>query len=87
MEEAELQSAYVGAAMVHARRQALAFMGKPDPPGHAATTTFTTDGTNPNMHAHYAAPLDDDKDTLEYHQFKYASTNIRDSHQGHKDGR
>ncbi|KAL2689429.1 hypothetical protein Neosp_003483 [[Neocosmospora] mangrovei] len=87
MREAELQSAYDGAAMVYARRQALAFMGKSDPPGHAAITTFTTDGTNLNMYAHYAAPSEEDKDTLEYHQCKYASTNIRDSHQGHKDGR
>jgi len=87
MKEAELQSAYDGAALVHARNQALAYMGKSDPPGHAAITTFTTDGTNLNMYAHYAAPSEEDRDILEYHQYKYASTNIRDSYQGHKDGR
>lgn len=62
-------------------------MGRSDPPGHAAITTFTTDGTNLNMYAHYAAPSEEDKDILEYHQYKYVSANIKDSYQGHKDGR
>jgi hypothetical protein len=44
MEKATLQSRYDGAAMVHARNKALAYMGKSDPPGYAAVTTFTTDG-------------------------------------------
>ncbi|KAK0636537.1 hypothetical protein B0T17DRAFT_478504, partial [Bombardia bombarda] len=87
MREAELQSACDGAALVHARNQALAYMGKSDPPGHAAITTFTTDGTSLNMYAHYALPSEEDENTLEYHQYKYASTNIKDSYQGHKDGR
>ncbi|KAK0655321.1 hypothetical protein B0T16DRAFT_498983 [Cercophora newfieldiana] len=87
IEEAELQSAFDGAAMVHARRQALAYMGKSDPPGHAAITTFATDGTTLNMYAHYAIPSEEDEDRLEYHQYKYASTNIKDSYQGHKEGR
>jgi len=86
MEEAELQSVYDGAALVHARNQALAYMGKSDPPGYAAITTFTTDGTNLNMYAHYAIPSEED-DILEDHQYKYASTNIKDSYQGYKDGR
>ncbi|EOO01336.1 hypothetical protein UCRPA7_3163 [Phaeoacremonium minimum UCRPA7] len=87
MDQARLQSAYDGAAMVYARTQALSYMGKSDPPGHAAITTFTTDGTNLIMYAHYAIPSEEDEDTLEYHQYQYASTNIKDSHQGHKDGR
>ncbi len=87
MEEAELQSAYDGAAMVYARRQALAYMGKSDPPGYAAITTFATDGTTLNMYEHYAAPSEEDPGILEYHQYKYASTNVKDSYQGHKDGR
>ncbi len=41
-----MQSAYDGAAMVYARTQAFAYMGKPEPPSHASITTFTTDGTN-----------------------------------------
>jgi hypothetical protein len=73
--------------MVHARNNALAYMGKSDPSGHAAITSFTTDGTNLNMYAHYAIPLEEDEDILEYYQYKYASTNIKDSYQGHKDGR
>ncbi|KAK3306552.1 uncharacterized protein B0T15DRAFT_492089 [Chaetomium strumarium] len=85
MEEARLQSAYDGAAIVYARNQALSYIGKPDTPGHAEVTTFTTDGTNINFFAHYAAPSEDG--TLEYHQYQYASANVKDSHQGHKDGR
>ncbi|KAK5654446.1 hypothetical protein OQA88_7357 [Cercophora sp. LCS_1] len=68
MEESELQSAYDGAAMVYARRQALAFMG----------TCSNHDIRYRRHQSQY---------TLEYHQYKYASTNMRDSHQGHKDGR
>jgi hypothetical protein len=87
MKEAELQSSYDGAALVHARAQALAYMGKEDPPGHAEITTFTTDGTNLNLYAHYAAPSAEDEDTLEYHQYPVSSTNLTGTHQGHKDGR
>ncbi|KAK0655231.1 hypothetical protein B0T16DRAFT_363724 [Cercophora newfieldiana] len=87
MEKAELQAAYDGAAMVYARTQALSYMGKSDPPGHAAITTFATDGTNLNMYAHYAAPSEEDPDILQYHQYLYASTNIKYSYQGYKDGR
>lgn len=83
--EATLQSAYDGAALVYARNQALAYLGKPDPPGHAEITTFTTDGTTVNSYAHYATPSEDG--TLEYHQYHYASANVKDTHQGHKDGR
>ncbi|KAK0655484.1 hypothetical protein B0T16DRAFT_451155 [Cercophora newfieldiana] len=87
MRDAELQSAYDGAAMVYVRNKALTYMGKSDPPGHAAITTFATDGTTLNMYQHYAAPSEEDPDILQYHQYKYASTNIKDSYQGHKDGR
>ncbi|EFY93339.1 hypothetical protein MAC_00577 [Metarhizium acridum CQMa 102] len=85
MAEAKLQSAYDGAALVYARNQALSYIGKPDPLGHAKVTTFTTDGTNLNLYAHYAAPLPDG--TLEYHQYPIKSINLIDSHQGLKDGR
>ncbi|KAK0729122.1 hypothetical protein B0T21DRAFT_207365 [Apiosordaria backusii] len=85
MEEARLQSSYVGAALVYARNQALSYIGEPDPPGHAEVTTFALDGININFFAHYAAPSKNGK--LEYHQYKYASANVKDSYQGHKDGR
>lgn len=85
MKEATLQSGYGGAALVFARNQALSLVGKPDPPGHAEITTFTTDGTNLNFYAHYATPSDDG--ALRYHQYQYASANVKDSYQGHKDGR
>lgn len=85
MKRAMLQSRYDGAALVYTRNQALSSLGESDPPGHAEITTFTTDGTNFNFYAHYAAPTEDG--TLEYHQYQYASANVKDSHQGHKDGR
>jgi hypothetical protein len=86
MEEARLQSAYDGAALVYARNQALSLISKPDPPGHAEVRTFSTDGTNVNFYAHYAALLDEDG-TVKYHQYQYASANIKDTYQGHKNGR
>lgn len=85
--EARMQSAYDGAALVYGRNQALTYMGKSDPSGHAEITTFTTDGTNLNLYAHYATPSAEDEDTLEYHQYPISTTNIKDTYQGHKDGR
>ncbi len=85
MDEARLQCAYDGAALVYARNQALLYIGKSDPPGHAEVTTFTTDGTNLKFYAHYAAPSEDG--TPKYHQYQYASADVTDSYQGHKDGR
>jgi hypothetical protein len=85
MREAELKSRYDGAALVHARNQALSYMGKSDPPGHAEITTFTTNGKNINFFAHYAAESEDG--TLEYHQFPIKSTSLVNSHGEHKEGR
>ncbi|KAF3768237.1 hypothetical protein M406DRAFT_240996, partial [Cryphonectria parasitica EP155] len=85
MDEARLQSAFDGAALVYSRNQALSYIGKSDPPGHAEITTFTTDGTTLNLFAHFAAPSKDG--ILEYHQFRIKSTNLIDTHQGHKNGR
>ena len=62
-------------------------MGKSDPPGHAEIMTFATDGTTLNMYAHYAIPSEVEEDRLEYHQYQYASTNIKHSYEGHKEGR
>jgi hypothetical protein len=85
MLEATLQSAYDGAALVHARNQAREYSGKSDPAGHAKVTTFTTDGRNLNLFAHYVAETGDG--TLEYHQYPIKSLNLVDSHEGYKEGR
>jgi hypothetical protein len=66
------------------RNQALSYIGKPNPPGHAEVTTFTTNGANLNFFAHYAAPSEDG--TLEYHQYPYVSVNLK-KYQEFKDGR
>ncbi|KAI0867297.1 hypothetical protein GGS24DRAFT_486036 [Hypoxylon argillaceum] len=85
MVEASLQSAYDGAALVFARNQALSFIGKPDPPGSAKVTTFTTDGSNLNIFAHYATTSDDG--SLEYHQHLVEMTGLINGHQKFKDAR
>ncbi|KAL7970113.1 hypothetical protein HDV63DRAFT_394400 [Trichoderma sp. SZMC 28014] len=85
MEEAGLQSSYDGAALVYARNQALSYMGRSDPPGHAEVTTFTTDGTTLNQYAHYAEESEDG--TTKYHQYRIKSINLIDSHKEFKDGR
>ncbi len=85
MEEARLQSALDGAALVYARNQALDHISQPDPPGHSAVTTFTTDGASLHFYAHYAAPSPADG-MLEYHQYPYASFNLK-KYQEFKDGR
>ncbi|KAF4458991.1 heterokaryon incompatibility [Fusarium albosuccineum] len=65
--------------------QALAYLGKSDPPGYAEVTAFTTDGTNLNLYAHYAAPSEDG--TQRYHQYRYKSANLVNTHPGHNQGR
>ncbi|KAI1500686.1 hypothetical protein F5X99DRAFT_419005 [Biscogniauxia marginata] len=85
MEEARLQSAYVGSALLYSRNQALSYIGNPDPPGHAEIITFTTNGTNINFFAHYSAPSEDG--VLKYHQCPITSTNLKNSHSEHNQGR
>ncbi|KAK0706668.1 hypothetical protein B0T26DRAFT_756145 [Lasiosphaeria miniovina] len=55
------------------------------PPESTKVRTFTTDGTSLNFYTHYAVPSEDG--TIKYHQYQYASTNVKNTHQGHKDGR
>lgn len=85
MEKARQQSAYDGAALVYARNQALSYLGTSDPPGHAQVATFTTDGTNLNLYAHYASLNEDG--VPKYHQYRIKSTNLIDSYEGFKEGR
>ncbi|KAI0868141.1 hypothetical protein GGS24DRAFT_483248 [Hypoxylon argillaceum] len=85
MGKARLQSSYDGAALVYARNQALSYMGRSDPPGHAEVTTFTTDGTTLNQYAHYAEETEDGK--TKYHQYRIKSTNLIDSYEDFKAGR
>jgi hypothetical protein len=85
MVEARTQSAYDGAALVYGRNQALAYMGAPDPPSHAAVSTFTMDGTTINFFSHYAAPSEEGK--LCYHQYLVAVTNLVSSYEDFERGR
>lgn len=85
LSKAALQSAYAGAALVYARNQALSYLEKPDAPGHAEISTFTTDGTTINLFANYADRTEDG--SLEYHQYPVQSIDLTDSHQAFKEGR
>jgi hypothetical protein len=85
MANAAARSGHNGASLVHARNEALSYLGRFDPPGHAEIMTFTTDGTEINYFAHYALQADDG--VLEYHQYQYASENVNDTYLGHLDGR
>ena len=85
LHKGDLQSAYVGAALVYARNQALSCLEKSDAPGHAEISTFTTDGTTLNLFANYAARADDG--SLQYHQCPVYSINLTRSHQAFKEGR
>lgn len=84
MMQAELQSSYVGAALMFARTEALVWLGKCEAPGHAAVTTFTTDGTKLNIFAHHAAMSEDGE--LQYHQYPIISFDLLQSHQEFEDG-
>lgn len=54
MNQAEIQAGYDGAAMVYARNQALAYLGQPDPPRHAAVASVISDGHNWKVFVHYS---------------------------------
>lgn len=86
MDGAKLQGSYDGAALVYARNQALSYIRKPDLPGHSQVMTFTTDGINLNLFAHYAAQSSEDG-RLQYHQYPVNSTNLTGSRESFKDGR
>lgn len=81
---ARLQGAYAGAALIYARNQALNAIGKPYLAGHAKVISFTTDGTDLNLYAHYAAPAEGG--SLEYHQYLIKSVNLIASYHGFKKG-
>ncbi|RMJ08998.1 hypothetical protein CDV36_011388 [Fusarium kuroshium] len=84
MMHAKLQSAYDGAALVHGRNRALDSLGEPSTAGHAKVTTFTTDGTNLNLFAHYATPSEDG--ATKYHQYPINSTILTNSLQDFRQG-
>lgn len=86
MVEATLQSGYDGAAMVYGRNQALEYLGDPDPLGHSAITTFTSNGESVNLFAHHASSTGEDG-AVEYHQHRLTQTNLTESYESFKKGR
>lgn len=85
LDQAASQGGYDGAALVYGRNNALARLGRPDPPGHAEVMTFATDGTRLSIYAHYAA-ASAETDALEYHQYEVASEDMA-GYAGYKAGR
>ncbi|KAH7309046.1 hypothetical protein B0I35DRAFT_482786 [Stachybotrys elegans] len=85
LELARLQGTLNGAALVYARSQALAFMGKSDPLEYSGVTSFASDGTHIDLYAHYARRVKDG--TLQYHQYPYASWDVKSSFSGFLKGR
>ncbi|KAK7420278.1 hypothetical protein QQZ08_010478 [Neonectria magnoliae] len=84
---AGLQSAYYGAILVYARKQALEYLGDPDPLGNAFVCTFATNGKSINFFAHYAAPSKINKKKMEYHQYLIRSLVLTTSYEDFKDAR
>ncbi|KAI8722597.1 hypothetical protein NCS52_00403800 [Fusarium sp. LHS14.1] len=84
MENARLQSAYDGAALVYGRNQALNSIEEPPIADLAKITTFTSDGANLNLFAHYATTSEDG--TAKYHQYPISSTNLTISHENFREG-
>lgn len=74
-----------GAIMVYGRTQALKFIGKPDPPGHAHVFTWTCDGTTLNIFAHFA--MMSNYGVLQYHRYRIKSLNLSDSKANMEEGR
>ena len=85
MDQAALQSAYDGAALVHSRNEALAYVEKSDPAGHASVLTVTTDGRAVNVFGHYVAPSAGG-DKLKYHQYRLTTAHMDESYEDFKRG-
>jgi hypothetical protein len=81
MTQAETQAAFDGACMVYGRNEALSYLGKSDPPGHAYVFTFTIDGTTLNTFAHYSSRSEGQ---VKYHIYPINSTFLSTSHKDFK---
>lgn len=85
MDAAQRQAAYNAAAMVCGRNEALALMGQPDPPGRSEVTTFATDGKQLCFYAHFST--ESECGAVKYHQYRFASEDVKDTYEGHRKGR
>jgi hypothetical protein len=82
--DVEMQAAYAGAAVVYARNQALAHVGKREAPGVARILTFTLNGSHLQIFAHHAASRDR---KAEYHQYLVAEKQGLNTLEGFEEGR
>lgn len=88
LEEARMQAAYDGAALVHGRDQARQVLGHTPAEivdGSARVMSFTTDGRQLNLFTHYAANNEDQ--ALVYHQYPVGEHNLVETYEGFKEGR
>ena len=86
-EQTELQSSYDGAALVYGRNQALAHISKPDPPDHAAITTFVTDGKEIQFFANYSTPPERHGSKEKYHQYSIVNSKLVETYESFKTAR
>ncbi len=77
LDHAALKAAYTGAALVHARNEALDYLRSADPPQHASVLTVTTDGRALSVFAHHAStpPLGGNQ----YHQYRLTASHLDES--------
>lgn len=87
MPQAKSQAAYDGATCVHGRNHALEYMGKRDPEGHAAVTSFVCNGEQLSIFAHHALPSLSTHGKVEYHQSMLSNTPLNGSLESYKQGR
>lgn len=86
LQQAGIESAYDGAALVHGRNKALDYLGKPDPQDHAAINTFTTDGIYINFYSHHSHESEVDGKVY-YYQYLIGSNNMILSEDSWREGR
>lgn len=76
MQEAVLRSAYIGAACVYLRKKALAAINMQECWTCTKVFTFVIYGMRIVFYAHYAKPIDENNNEVEYHQYEIASVNL-----------
>jgi len=87
IQQAAVQGAINGAHLVYGRNRALDHLDTPEDAGHAAVTTFTTNGTTLNTFAHHAALSETVEGRTDYHTYPITSTNLTLSFEEFKKGR
>ena len=88
LDHAALRAAYTGAALVHARNEALGYLRSSDPAQHASVLTVTTDGRALSVFAHHAsASTPSVGGGNQYHQYRLTASHLDESFDDFRRGR